>query len=59
MMNLEILFVGAEITGNDAYRQHAISHANKTMKNHIRSDGMFVLYLPSCSLSLNEFDVVR
>jgi len=39
MMNLEILFVGAEITGNDKYRQHAISHADKTMVNHIRPDG--------------------
>jgi len=39
MMNLELLFVGADITGNNIYRQHAISHANKTMINHIRPDG--------------------
>jgi len=39
MMNLELLFVAADITGNNVYRQHAISHADKTMKNHIRPDG--------------------
>jgi len=39
MMNLELLFIGEEITGNHVYRQHAISHADKTMLNHVRADG--------------------
>lgn len=39
MMNLEVLFVSANLTGNDTLRQIAISHANKTMLNHIRPDG--------------------
>lgn len=43
-MNLEILFVAADITGKDSYRQHAISHADTTMKNHIRPDGTFVTF---------------
>jgi len=39
MMNLELFFVGEMLTGNHAYRQHAISHADKTMQNHVRVDG--------------------
>lgn len=39
MMNLELLFIGEEMTGNHVYRQHAISHADKTMQNHVRADG--------------------
>lgn len=39
MMNLELFFVGETLTGNHTYRQHAISHADKTMQNHVRADG--------------------
>ncbi|KAH9961073.1 d-4,5 unsaturated-glucuronyl hydrolase-like protein [Russula dissimulans] len=39
MMNLEVLFSAADITGNDTLRQIAISHADKTMINHVRADG--------------------
>jgi hypothetical protein len=39
MMNLEVLFNAADLTGNDTLRQIAISHADKTMMNHIRADG--------------------
>lgn len=39
MMNLELLFEVANITGDDAYRKIAITHANTTMKNHFRPDG--------------------
>jgi hypothetical protein len=39
MMNLELLFHSANLTGNNTLRQIAISHANATMKNHIRADG--------------------
>ncbi|EJD06112.1 glycoside hydrolase family 88 protein [Fomitiporia mediterranea MF3/22] len=39
MMNLELLFISAELTGNDTLRDIAISHADKTMVNHIRPDG--------------------
>ncbi|KAI0052924.1 glycoside hydrolase family 88 protein [Auriscalpium vulgare] len=39
MMNLEVLFVSADLTGNDTMRQMAISHADKTSENHVRADG--------------------
>ena len=38
-MNLEVLFNAADLTGNDTLRQIAISHADKTMTNHVRTDG--------------------
>ena len=47
MMNLNVLFVSANLTGNDTLRQIAISHADKTMVNQIRDDG-------GCNASLNE-----
>ncbi|KAK7689030.1 hypothetical protein QCA50_007721 [Cerrena zonata] len=39
MMNLEVLFVSYEYTKNETLREIAISHANKTMVNHLRPDG--------------------
>ncbi|KAL0947490.1 hypothetical protein HGRIS_013593 [Hohenbuehelia grisea] len=39
MMNLEVLFVSAQLTGNLTLRDIAISHADKTLVNHIRPDG--------------------
>ena len=39
MMNLELLFVSAELTGNTTLSDIAIAHATTTMNNHIRSDG--------------------
>jgi hypothetical protein len=39
MMNLEMLFKVSELTGDDKYRQVAITHANTTIKNHYREDG--------------------
>ncbi|CAE7208292.1 unnamed protein product [Rhizoctonia solani] len=39
MMNLELLFKAAELTGNRTLIDMAISHANKTITNHIRPDG--------------------
>lgn len=38
MMNLEMLCFTSDLTGDDKYRKVAISHADKTMKNHFRSD---------------------
>lgn len=38
MMNLEMLFWTSELTGNLKYRDIAIAHANKTLKNHFRKD---------------------
>lgn len=38
MMNLELLFNASKISGNKKYYNIAVSHANKTMKNHYRSD---------------------
>lgn len=38
-MNLELLFRAHELTGNETFREIAISHANRTMKEHFRNDG--------------------
>lgn len=38
MMNLELLFKVSEMTGNDYYKNIAISHADKTLENHYRED---------------------
>jgi unsaturated chondroitin disaccharide hydrolase len=38
MMNLELLFAATKITGNRAFYNIAVSHANTTMKNHFRKD---------------------
>ena len=38
MMNLEMLFWASEQTNNPKYRDIAISHADKTLKNHFRPD---------------------
>lgn len=38
MMNLELLFFASMKTGDPKYRNAAISHATKTMKNHFRDD---------------------
>ena len=50
-MNLEVLFQSADLTGNDTLRDIATSHANTTIKNHIRSDGT----LSRLSLYLSNF----
>ncbi len=38
MMNLELLFKVSDFTGDDSYKQVAITHANTTLKNHFRKD---------------------
>ena len=38
MMNLELLFEASKLSGDDSFRQIAISHANTTMANHFRAD---------------------
>ena len=38
MMNLELFFKVSEMTGDDTYKNIAISHADKTMENHFRDD---------------------
>lgn len=38
MMNLELLFHASRATGDDSFRQVAISHAEKVMKNQVRKD---------------------
>ena len=48
-MNLEMLFWASEQTGNPKYREIAIAHADKTLKNHFREDMTsyhVVSYLP-------------
>ncbi|KIY62716.1 glycoside hydrolase family 88 protein [Cylindrobasidium torrendii FP15055 ss-10] len=39
MMNLELLMVASELTGDSHYSDIAHSHAKTTMVNHIRDDG--------------------
>ena len=49
MMNLEMLFWTSEQTGNPKYREIAIAHADKTLKNHFRRNMTsyhVVSYLP-------------
>lgn len=38
MMNLEMLFWASEYTGDESFRQIAVTHADNTLKNHFRSD---------------------
>ena len=38
MMNLELLFVATQLTGDSSFYKIAVSHANTTMKNHFRPD---------------------
>jgi len=38
MMNLDLLFEASKLSGNDKYRNIAITHAETTMKNHFRDD---------------------
>ena len=38
MMNLELLFEASLLSGDDSFRQIAVSHADKTLQNHFRDD---------------------
>ncbi|SHF04349.1 glycoside hydrolase family protein [Dysgonomonas macrotermitis] len=38
MMNLEMLFNGTELSGNERFKDIAITHANTTLINHFRDD---------------------
>lgn len=39
MMNLELLFEATKLTGDSTYYRVALSHANRTLNEHFRSDG--------------------
>jgi hypothetical protein len=39
LMNLELLFLSAELTGNKTLVSIALEHADTTIENHIREDG--------------------
>ena len=39
MMNLQVLFAAEALTGDSSFRDIAVSHADKTAKNHVRADG--------------------
>lgn len=41
MMNLELLFAASRISGDESYKNVAVSHALKTSKYHMREDGSF------------------
>lgn len=58
MMNLEVLWYSNEISPNSTLTDIAISHADKTLTNHVRADGTYT----SCSsrwLSLTFLTQVR
>lgn len=38
MMNLEMLFAASKLSGNKKYYDIAVTHANTTLKNHLRED---------------------
>ena len=38
MMNLDLLFYATRLTGDDKYKELALTHARTTMKNHFRDD---------------------
>ena len=38
MMNLEMLFLASEFTGDSRFRDIAVTHADNTLKNHFRAD---------------------
>ncbi|ERM83881.1 hypothetical protein P872_01080 [Rhodonellum psychrophilum GCM71 = DSM 17998] len=42
MMNLEFLFWAAKESGNEKFKEIAITHANNTLKNHFREDNSSV-----------------
>ena len=39
MMNLELLFEATKLTGDSTYYNIAVSHADRTLKEHFRPDG--------------------
>ncbi len=39
MMNLELLFEATRLSGDSTYYNMAVSHADRTLKEHFRSDG--------------------
>ena len=38
LMNLELLFFASRVSGDESFREIAVKHAEKTMKNHLRPD---------------------
>lgn len=38
MMNLELLFVATQLSGDSTYHKIAVQHAKTTLKNHVRPD---------------------
>ena len=38
MMNLELLFVATQLSGDSSFHHIAMAHANTTLKNHFRTD---------------------
>jgi hypothetical protein len=60
MMSLELLLLAAKNGGDPLWRDHAVSHAVKTMQNHVRPDGStyhVVDYNPSNGTVVNKFTV--
>jgi hypothetical protein len=48
MMNLELLFNATALSGDSSFYKIAVSHADKTIENHFRSDlvhGMWLIMI--------------
>lgn len=45
MMNLDLMFIATELSGNQTYAQMAISHAEKTIRNHFRENGQGIFHV--------------
>lgn len=52
---VQVLFISESLTGNSTLRQIAIAHADKTMQNHIRDDGVYICLL-STAIVEAKFD---
>lgn len=55
LMNLDLLFKAYELTGDEKFLIPALSHADKTMANHIREDGS-AFHLVAYNLETGEVD---
>ncbi|KAJ6633695.1 Unsaturated glucuronyl hydrolase [Pseudolycoriella hygida] len=45
MMNLDLMFTAAALSGNETFAQMAISHSEKTIENHFRENGQGVFHV--------------
>ena len=58
MMNLELLFEATRLSGDSTFHHIAVTHANKTLKNHYREDGSSYHVLVYDTINGNVLDKV-